>query len=97
MSIFQCDDCGCAENTALGWYHCRNSPDLTPKEKLGKKLCSACGPTQYPNGEPIEDMGKWHGKFERTYYPKGSMETDRYGNLKKKDTATERVEEEPEK
>ena len=83
MSIYQCDECGCAENTALGWYHCRDWKDVTPPEMLGKKLCSACGPTHYPDGTPIEKMGKWHGRFERTFYPKGTMETDERGNLRK--------------
>jgi len=86
MSIYQCDDCGCVENTALGWYHCRNMEDLTVPEKLGKKLCSVCGPTKYPNGDPIEDMGKWHGKFKRTFYKKGSLYTDEQGNVRDKET-----------
>lgn len=84
MSIFQCENCGCAENTAFGWYHCREDESLTKPEFLGKKLCSACGPTHFPNGEPIEKMGKWHCRFERVFYPIGSMETDRNGNLAKK-------------
>lgn len=81
MSIFQCDSCGCAENTALGWYHYRNDPDLTPKEYLGKKLCSACGPTQYPSGDSNEMTGKWHGKFTRTFFPHGECYTNSEGSL----------------
>lgn len=82
MSVYQCDECGCAENTALGWYHCRDMKDMVPAKYLGKKLCSACGPTHYLNGDKT-DLGKWHGSFERTFYPKGTMETDDNGNLVK--------------
>lgn len=86
MSLYQCDNCGCVENTALGWYHCRDCKRLTPKEYLGKALCCVCGPTKYPNGEPIEDMGKWHGRFERKFYPIGSLYTDHQGNVRDKKT-----------
>jgi len=37
MSLFQCEDCGCCENTALCNYHWRRL------EKLSM-LCSACDP-----------------------------------------------------
>lgn len=83
MSIYQCDECGCAENTALGWYHCRTMKDLVDKKYFGKKLCSACGPTHFTGGDAISKMGKWHGKFERVFYPIGTMETDEHGNLRK--------------
>lgn len=86
MSLYQCEDCGCVENTALGWYHCRNDASLTVPDKLGKALCSVCGPTHFPNGDPIEKMGKRHGRFERTFYPKHSLYTDKQGNLRKKAT-----------
>lgn len=82
MSIYQCDNCGCAENTALGWYHCRNSQRLTKAKYLGKKLCSVCAPTEYPSGESINNMnGEWHGHFERTFLPHGSCFTNEQGNL----------------
>lgn len=92
MSIYQCDDCGCAENTALGWYHCRTMKNMVDEKFFGKKLCSACGPTHFTDGTKIEKMGGWHGRFERTFYPKGSMETDRSGNLVKKDTTAPEME-----
>ena len=79
MSIFQCEECGCAENTSLGWFHCRNL--IKDPKYHGKKLCSACGPTQYDDGTPIEKTGKWHGRFERRFYEKDSMETNNDGNL----------------
>lgn len=86
MSLYQCEDCGCVENTATGWYHCRNSPDLTPADKLGRALCSVCGPTAYPNGEPIEKMGRWHGRFARRFHPRGTLYTDAQGNVRVKGT-----------
>jgi hypothetical protein len=82
VSIYQCEKCGCAENTACGHYHCRDWQEW-PEEYRGKKLCSACGPPQYSDGTPTR-LGKWHGRFERTYYPLGSMETDGNGNLREK-------------
>ncbi len=82
MSIYQCDECGCAENTALGWYHCRTMTDMVDPKYFGKKLCSVCGPTHFLDGTPIDKMGKWHGKFERTFYPKGTKETGPDGNLR---------------
>ena len=36
MSIFKCDKCGCAENTALSRFWARNKND--------PKLCSECDP-----------------------------------------------------
>lgn len=61
MSLYQCEECGCCESTALGHYWSRGD---------GPALCSACGPDQ-----------KWHGRFDRTFYPIGSMHTDADGNL----------------
>ncbi len=82
MSIFQCDKCGCAENTACGWYHCKDSKRLTPKEILGMKLCSACAPQFYANGvEPTEFNGEWHNQFKRTFLPHGEFKTNREGNI----------------
>jgi hypothetical protein len=77
MSIYQCEICGCAENTALGWYwYTKNAG----KQFEGKKLCSACAPTHYLNGLAT-GLGDWHEKFERIYYPIGTMKTDDEGNL----------------
>lgn len=86
MSIFQCERCGCAENTASGvamfhyvpehfdWSY---APDLE-----GKKLCSACGPRVRDDGvTPTMTAGKWHGVFRRVYLPMGMFKTDPEGNL----------------
>ncbi len=81
MSLYQCEECGCCENTALGWYHYTEHDD--PKYK-GRKLCSACGPSTFSDGSKVDKCGEWHGRFERTFYPKGTMKTDDNGNLTKK-------------
>jgi len=82
MSIFQCENCGCAENTSCGWYHCRNSKRLTPKEYLGKALCSACAPTEYASGQNNKEFNnKWHGLFIRTFLPHGEFKVNGQGNI----------------
>lgn len=85
VSIFQCEKCGCGENTALGRYHTRNM-DIWAEENRGLALCSACSPTQYASGEKVGGMkkdrvGSWHGKWSQTFYPKGEMSTNKVGNL----------------
>ena len=52
MSIFKCEQCGCAENTALCRYNIRD------KEKE-KALCSECDP---------KGNKKWHGCFPKKRY-----------------------------
>ena len=85
MPQFQCDLCGCVENTALSF--CSISPPfasdeeelnryrelvgLKPGEKFGR-YCSEC----CPSGDR-----KWHGLFDRVYLPKGKFETDPKGGL----------------
>ena len=81
MSIFQCEKCGCGENTACGRYHTRNM-DIWPDDELkGLALCSACSPTHYKDGEVNKKGGEWHGKWNRVFYPKGAMSTNHEGNL----------------
>jgi len=50
MSIFQCEQCGCVENTAPSGYWQRLMTDPP-----GPALCSECDP----------EIGKWHGMFEK--------------------------------
>lgn len=77
MSLYQCDKCGGRENTALsdGGYLAHL---LWPEELVERGLdpegeyCSLCY------------SGKWHGKFPQEFYPLGSMETNRDGNLSPK-------------
>lgn len=77
MSLFQCEKCGCIENTALtsgyvGWTSKDDWPAEMRIEKglePGKKYCSACFD------------GKWHGRFPQEFFPVGTKHTDRYGNI----------------
>ena len=50
------------------------------EDKRGMRLCSACGPTHYIDGNPT-GYGKWHGRFAQTFLPKGMFKTARNGNL----------------
>ena len=88
MSLFQCENCGCCENTALSsqgflWDTCF---DWTGIEELRSlRLCSACGPTKYKDGSATE-FGQWHDRFDRVFLPKGMFKTARNGNLEHKET-----------
>lgn len=84
MSLFQCEHCGCCENTACSCQGFRGIAEIfdwtSIEERKGKLICSACGPTKYRNGEPSE-YGVWHGEFTRTFLPMGEFKTNRVGNL----------------
>jgi len=91
MSLFQCENCGCCENTALSsqgfsW------PDIFDwsyaPEREGLRLCCACGPAMYEDGTP-SGYGKWHNIFPRMYLPKGKFKTNRSGNLEHIETGSE--------
>lgn len=87
MSLFQCQHCGCKENTALASQGCVGYAetffDWTGLEdRRGKKLCSACGPPKYIDGTPSR-LGKWHGQFPQEFLPMGMYKTDRHGNLER--------------
>lgn len=95
MSLFQCQHCGCRENTALASQGCDGFAetffDWTGfEDRRGKKLCSACAPTKYSDGTP-SGLGKWHGVFERMFLPMGAYRTDRMGNLERIDGAAPTV------
>lgn len=90
MSLFQCQHCGCCENTALSWQgfavFIATSCDWTGiEDREGKKLCSACGPSRFMNGEST-DGGKWHNKFPRVFLPLGMFRTAQNGNLEHVET-----------
>lgn len=63
MSVYQCETCGCVENTALGFYWARHDKDW-PEEARGKALCSECAPRVYSDGSAT-GWGKWHGRFTK--------------------------------
>jgi hypothetical protein len=95
MSLFQCGNCGCCENTALASQGCDGYAekffDWTGiEDRKGKKLCSVCAPTAYANGVPT-DYGKWHGVFPRTFLPLGQFRTARNGNLEHIETGDQDI------
>ncbi|EKT6267691.1 hypothetical protein QEU19_002088 [Escherichia coli] len=92
MSLFQCERCGCCENTACAsqgftgifaeFFDWSYAP-----ERKGMKLCSACGPVKYKDGTPTE-YGAWHNRFSRTFLPKGEFFTNGEGNLEHKQSGS---------
>jgi hypothetical protein len=83
MSLYQCQNCGCVENTASGHYWSRDQRHFNwvgIEDRAGKKLCSACGPVAFASGEPTR-LGRWHGRFERVFLPKDMFRTNHEGNL----------------
>jgi len=84
MSLFQCENCGVVENTALA---CQGIKPVAQnfnwdgiEERRGMLLCSACAPTLHADKTPTE-FGKWHDSFPRRYLPKGMFKTASNGNL----------------
>ena len=65
MSLYNCEKCGCIENTALGFYWTRDWKDW-PLEYRDKKLCSECGPPKFSDGVPT-GFGEWHGLFQKEF------------------------------
>ena len=86
MGRFQCEECGCVENTATSGYSVRNRPNCTIESELGKLLCSACAHPFYPNGSKKLFTGGWHNRFGRYYLPKGEWKMDSVGTLRHKVT-----------
>ena len=84
MSLFQCEQCGCRENTALSFQGFKMITECFDwsyaPDREGMKLCSACGPPKCADGDP-SGCGVWHGQFPRLFLPKGAFRTDRVGNL----------------
>lgn len=84
MSLFQCENCGCCENTALSFQGISGIADWFQwsgiEEREGKMLCSACAPTLFEDGSP-SGMGEWHHEFKRVFLPKGEFMTNKEGNL----------------
>ncbi|MDA8485113.1 hypothetical protein NNO07_18765 [Pseudomonas resinovorans] len=91
MSLFQCEVCGCCENTALSFQGCSFVEvydwSYAP-ERQGKRLCSVCGPLKYRDGTST-GLGQWHGEFRRVFLPLGMFVTNQRGNLAHKDTGDE--------
>lgn len=86
MSMFQCQVCGCAENTALtACGHAGLNDDCMDwsehPERRGKALCSACAPGKHSDGTECDDGGQWHGQFDRIFLAPGEWATNKQGNL----------------
>jgi len=93
MSLFQCQNCGCCENTALAnqGFPSHNVEYFSwgkIADRKNKRLCSACGPSTYKGGKPTK-YGKWHGKFDRVFLPMGEFRTNQKGNLEHTKTGSE--------
>lgn len=94
MSLFQCDECGCCDNTVTGMIayksNCQSTViDWTGIEHLqDKDLCCACAPATYTDGTPT-GYGEWHNEFPRVFLEKGAFHTNPNGNLEH--TATGRT------
>lgn len=84
MSLFQCEVCGCCENTALSMQGFRDVADWFDysgmEDRKGKLLCSECGPSLDSDGDP-SGFGKWHGAFDKILLPLGEFKTNDDGNL----------------
>lgn len=81
MSLFQCYECGCCENTATSNFWSRLKGNWRGVASQPWMLCSACDP----------DIGKWHGQFDRVFLPKGQFVTAPNGNLAHAETRSEDV------
>lgn len=84
MSLYQCEHCGCCENTALG-MQLQTPVSLFDwagiEERKGMHLCSTCMPALYSDGVIAREINGWHGQFERVFLPPGQFRTNRQGNL----------------
>lgn len=97
MSLIQCDNCGCVDNTSYchGGYRSRfqneNYDWSYAPERKGMTLCCACGPSKFKSGMLMNHygrffMGAWHNQFKREFLPKGMFFTNDVGNLEHKET-----------
>lgn len=90
MPLFQCNKCGCVDNTSSG-LECyadfiTDMYDWTGLEEFkGKSLCSACAPSKHSDGTETE-YGQWHGEFKRDFLQKGMWFTNDDGNIENKET-----------
>ncbi len=95
MSLFQCQTCGCCENTALSHQGFRLLSDYFDwsyaPERKGLLLCSACGPSFYSKGEKTKYGGQWHNPFERIFLPLGMFKTSKEGNLEHIETGCQDI------
>jgi len=84
MSLFQCEICGCVENTALSLQGIKPMPENFDfagiEERKDKLLCSACAPVKFIGGT-LTGLGEWHKAFKQLFLPMGMFKTNKVGNL----------------
>lgn len=82
MPLFVCDECGCVDNTATGfyWTYLCDKHAFKDESKNGKALCCECAPQEYSDGSICERHGKWHG-----YFPKQTWEKAGYPEVMNRD------------
>lgn len=91
MVIYQCENCGCVEESTRGNLHTWHLPEMYSwaniEYRRGMKLCSACSPIYYADGKRnVIITGRWHDAFERIYLPLGMFTTGADGSLVHKET-----------
>ena len=90
MSLIQCENCGCLDNTALTSMTSKWRPDIFDwagiEDRTGKQLCCVCLPAKFSDGTSVEKAGVWHNKFDRIFLEKGKWFTNTEGNLEHKET-----------
>lgn len=90
--MFQCESCGCAENTHMGLRVCQTLPKIfdwdSSVAKEPMKVCYACAPLLFDTGEKTRYNGEWHDRFPRVFLPKGMFFTNSVGNLEHKETGS---------
>lgn len=97
VSSFQCEVCGCVDNTAYGLYGTtiqRRSYDWSyAPERKDLNVCSACGPCRFVSGttavkirNDVNCRGSWHGFWSRSFLPLGNYTTNHEGSLVNKET-----------
>ncbi len=93
MSLFQCENCGCVENTACSFQGIKPMADEFDfsgmEERKDMLLCSACAPSRFIDDDIENGMGVWHGEFDRIFLPKGMFKTNSAGNLEHTETGEE--------
>lgn len=84
MSLFQCENCGGRENTALSLQGTKAISEYFDwtgiEDRKGKFLCSACAPAKHSDGTDSK-LGAWHGEFPQLFLPIGEFKTNGQGNL----------------
>lgn len=66
MPLYRCTKCGCVENTALGWFHCRNMKQYKDDPVYKDPMCSECTPSKFRDGSEESRYGKWHDSFKKS-------------------------------